>query len=159
MALQLKMIDLDSLCRTKISSRFLLFHFASKFLSLFPIVDMLSLLFLSPGNYCWLFIVSLYLGTWMTAFIFQKRLSIPIISCTSHLLCSKEPYLYQSEFQGEASLMLIGQQSHRPAASLASRPSVPWFYSWSLDKFSIFIWHEVWFLHSSEWLRALECPL
>ena len=29
----------------------------------------------------------------------------------------------------------------------------------SLDKFSIVIWHKVWLLHFSEWLRALEYHL
>lgn len=79
-------------------------------------MGMLSLL--SSGNYCLLFIVSLYFGAWMTSFIFQKVLQN---SSTSHFLCSKKPRFHYSEFQ-ETSWMFIGQQSHRPVASLANQP-------------------------------------
>lgn len=64
----------------------------------------------------------------MTGFIFHKRYKIPVISCTLHFLWSKEPYLRESELRKEASLMLAGQQRHRPAASLTPGASVPWFF-------------------------------
>lgn len=47
--------------------------------------------------------VSFYLGARVTGFIFQKCYKIPVVSlCFTFFFCSKEPYLHQNEFQGEA---------------------------------------------------------
>lgn len=64
-------------------------------------------------------------------------------------LCIREPYGHQSEIQGGVPLMLLGQRSQGWAVSLASPSSVP---SWSLDKFSFFIWHMGdFFISVSDW--------
>lgn len=98
MAIQLKIIDSDSLCKTKISSRFLFCH--SKLPLNFCLLPTMGMLFflLSPGNYCRLLMDSFYFRARMTGVIFQKCYKITVNS-----LCFTISYLHQNEFQGEVS--------------------------------------------------------
>lgn len=119
---------------------------------------MLSLLFLPPGNCCWLIIFSFDFWARVT-----ERVRLP------RVLRHPSSFFGLSIFPLQHRALLTSEWIPRrgcPWCPLVSRAtgeqgccsmafSFP-ILSWSLDKFSIFIWHKWCFIHFSRWLRDPE---